>query len=405
MQYGIGTYIRELTKALLKIEEIQIILVSYRCYECRELTINAESERLTQVLIPAPLPYSASFRNSEKKYASSVVKILSQIIPEKGNVVFQMNYIDDLIMVKILKEKYEYPVISIVHFAQYQQILNGDKTRLEGLDLQNPSNNIEFTLSSEKEFYAISDHIISVTGYMKDFLSTYYRIASEKITVIPNGLEISEFEKSSEENKLQIRHELGFNKDDIICLFSGRMDPCKGVGFLLQAFEIASRESDNLKLVLLGQGNLQEFQSCVNSAYGKIIYTGFLPEDKVKLFCKVADIGIVPSIYDHCPYSALEMIASRLPLIMSRIDGLNEILNDSECFFIDPVAGYNCQISFNIKDLAELILNLASDIVLRKNYSDKAYTKISNRNTSSVMAGSMLCIFQNLIEQKSFVQI
>lgn len=405
MQYGIGTYIRELTKALLEIYKIRIILVSYRSSESREVTFRMESERYTQVLIPAPLSYSANIKNAEKKYASAIVKILSQIIHDMGEVVFQMNYIDDLYIAKILKEKYEHPVISVVHFAQFQKVLNGDKNKLEGLNLQNPSNSIEFTLSSEKEFYEVSDHVISVTGYMKDFLSNYYKIDTYKISVIPNGLKILDFEIVSNLEKLRIKQELGFGIDDIICLFSGRIDSCKGVGFLLSAFEIASKKSNNLKLVMLGQGDLQEIQANVDSAYGKIIYTGFLPEGKVKLFYKIADIGLVPSVYDHCPYAALEMIASRLPLIMARIDGLNEILDDSECLFIDPLLDDNYTITYNINVLSELILKLAMDRVLRHKQSDEAYRKINKRNTSAIMAASMFGIFQNLLKHKLIVQV
>ena len=186
-----------------------------------------------------------------------------------------------------------------------------------------------------------------------------YKTDTEKISVIPNGLEVSGFEKVSDEEKIRIRRDLGFEKDDIICLFSGRVDQCKGVGFLLPAFEEACRKSDNLKLVLLGQGNLHEFQSEVKSAYAKIIFTGFLPKDRLKLFYQVADMGIIPSVYDHCPYTALEMIAARIPLIMSCIDGLKEILDDDECVFIDPVLDESGEITFHVDYLSELILKLA----------------------------------------------
>ena len=407
MQYGIGTYINELTCSLQRNHDLMICLVSYNNSSVKEFTVNEISGRFIRIDIPSPALKTSQVKDSDRKYAAAVVKLLSSFIPD-SDVIFQLNYIDDLQIGRLLKEKYNHPIISVVHFAQYQQLFNANKNKLDGLNIDNPSDNIEFTLFTEKELYRISDHIVSVTGYMKDFLVHYYKTDPEKISVISNGLEILEFERVSDDEKSRIRRELGFKKDDIICLFSGRIDQCKGVGFLLPAFEEACRKADNLKLVLLGQGSLHEFQSEVKSAYAKIIYTGFLPKDRLKMFYQVADMGIIPSVYDHCPYTALEMIAAGIPLIMSRIDGLKEILDDSECLFIDPVPDDNGDITLNKDYLSELFLILARDEKLRKRYSEKAFSKLMNRNTSRKMAESMYSIFQDLIkinERKSFVQV
>lgn len=395
MQYGIGTYISELIVSLENTQKLNIYLVSYKNPSVNKLNIISKTESFHLIDIPSPNLRLIEMKDYDRKYAAAVINLLAVYIPEK-DVVFQLNYIDDLEIGKVLTERFDYPVISVVHFAQYQQLFNGNKRKLEGLNINNPSDNIEFTLFTEKELYRISDHIVSVTSYMKEFLSEYYNIDPEKITVIPNGLDHSKYEKVSKEERRKIRSELGFDKNDTICLFSGRVDQCKGVGFLLPAFEEACKTNYNLKLVLLGQGNLNEFQTHVKSAYGKIIYTGFLPGEQVKKFYQIADIGIIPSIYDHCPYTALEMIAGRVPLIISRIDGLNEILDDSECVFINPVPDDTGEINYNINELSELILKLAGDEKIRKKYSENAFRKLMLRNTSSGMAESMFGIFQDL---------
>jgi glycosyltransferase involved in cell wall biosynthesis len=51
---------------------------------------------------------------------------------------------------------------------------------------------------------------------------------------------------------------------------------------------------------------------------------------------QIADIGIIPSLYDHCPYVALEMISNNIPLIISDTEGLNEILTKDQCLYITP---------------------------------------------------------------------
>lgn len=361
MQYGIGTYIRELTDALLKYTDINLFLVNYKNNECNEFSIETISSRYFRINIPAPLHSSVQNNLYEKRYASSVVNLLSDLIPKKGKVIFQMNYIDDLPIIKKLKETYTHPVISVVHFAQWQQIFLSNKQKLRGLNIDVPSNNIEFTLAREKEMYMLSDHIISVTRYMKEFLVEEYSINPDKIDIVPNGLDFRRFQTVSQEEKIKLKYKLGFSPNEKLIIFSGRVDPCKGIFFLIDAFMEAYKYQDNLRLVIIGQGDIQDCLKRTDSYFGKITYTGFIPLDKVMEFYKIADVGVISSIYDHCPYTVLEMMSQKIPLILSRINGLDEMLNESQCLFINPVISTDGEMSFDIKAIAEAILSITSD--------------------------------------------
>jgi len=395
MQYGIGTYINELTNSLLKVPAVNIFIVSYRSGD-KEYTVKQVKERLYEVFIPnflIPVSQSNSF---EKKYASSVVRLITELVPATGKVVFQMNYIYDLAIAQKLKEVFKYPVISIVHFAQWQQLFNGNRKKLRGLNLDEPSDNVEFTLSQERELYRFSDHIVSVTRYMKDFLIDEYGISPEKISVIHNGLDNSKFNNVTKGEKADLKKRLGFSEKDIIILFSGRIDTCKGVIFLIEAFENASGMNDNLRLVLMGQGSTYDCQKKLKSSFGKVVYTGFLEKELVVSFYKVADIGIMPSIYDHCPYTVLEMIANKIPVIASRINGLDELLNENSCFFIDPRISNEGDISFSISEISSAMVKLAENRALREKMADCAYNLFKEKFISSRMAGEMNNLYLSL---------
>jgi len=397
MQYGIGTYIKELTESLLKIEGIKISLISYHNLDCKELLVKTISDRHTEINIPSPSSNKSKNNSFQKRYASAVVYLLSDFIPQNGNVIFQMNYLDDLSIACKLKEKYKYPVMSIVHFAEWQQLFDGNRKKLSGLNIDQPSNNTEFTLSKEKEFYHVSDHIVSVTFYMKDFLINDYGINPEKITVVPNGLDYSKYGTISKDEQSSLRHRLGFVKNEIIVLFSGRIDPCKGIFYLLDAFEEACKQNFNLRLVLLGQGNIEDCQKRLQSSFGNVTYTGFLPKELVTSFYQVADIGIVPSIYDHCPYTVLEMMANKIPLIASRINGLDEILDNNQCLFVNPVISNEGDISININELSDAILALAGDKTLRNELVVNSFNNLRKRFAASRMAIEMNNFFHTLI--------
>jgi glycosyltransferase involved in cell wall biosynthesis len=400
MQYGIGTYIRELTQSLLQIPYININLVSYKNIDNKEFFVKPVSERLFEVNLPGPL-FTVTHNNSfEKKYAASVVRLLSDIIPKNGKVIFQFNYIDDLPILLKVKECFDFPIISIVHFTQWQQIFEGNRKKLAGLNIDKPSDNIEFTLSQERDIYRLSDHIVSVTEYMKEFLVNEYAIDPEKVTVIHNGLDYSEYKTISKEEKNVLREKLGFRSDDIIILFSGRIDPCKGIFFLMEAFEVACMKNSNLRLILLGQGNIQDCQKKLQSSFGKVTYTGFLSKEHVTSFYKITDIGITPSVYDHCPYTVLEMMASRIPLIVSRINGLNELLSDDQCLYVDPVLSEEGDITFIIEELSHAILSLAENNNFRNELANKAHKSFTKKFAANRMAEEMNNLFLSLLKGK-----
>jgi len=398
MRYGIGTYIRELTGAMLKYTDVNLYLVSYMDNGAKEFSVETVSTRYSKITIPAPIHFYLKDNLFEKKYATAVVNLLSGVIPENGEVVFQMNYIDDLPIIEKLKETYLYPVISVVHFAQWQQLFTANKLKLEGLNIQEPTNNIEFTLSREKKMYELSDHVVSVTRYMKDFLVSRYCIVPGKITVIPNGLDIATIQETPKEEKSRLKRELGIGKDEKVIVFSGRVDKCKGISFLVEAFLEATKYRDSLRLVVIGQGDIQDCLMKTGYSYGKITYTGFVPSDKVTDFYKIADVGVVPSIYDHCPYTVLEMMAHKIPLILSRINGLDEILEDGLCMFVDPKVGEDGEMSFDTKKIAEYILFVIDDGEMAKEMTIDYTELMRTRFSSKRMATELYTVLENLYE-------
>lgn len=385
MQYGIGTYIHELTHALIKFSKIKVFTISYKNLEIKEFTIKKKSERFCEIIIPGPLFSIEPNDNYNKTYANVVIRLISHLIP-KRNVIFLFNYICDLPIILELKKTYDFPIISVVHFAQVQQILDGD--RKSAID-------IELRMSQEKHMYKLSNHIVCVTQYMKDFLVKEYGILSNKITVIQNGLSINSDDVFSDKIKDDLKQKLGFRKDELIIVFSGRLDPCKGILYLLDAFEEASLENPNLRLVLMGQGFVEVCQKKIQNCFGKVTFTGFLRREKVSQFYKIADIGVVPSIYDHCPYVVLEMMANNIPMIVSQINGLNELLSDSECLFVKPLSNKKGEITFSTQDWSKAILMLAANNVLRTKLSTNAYSHFSKSFTSRIMAEKMKNLLQS----------
>ncbi len=395
-----GTYVRELREALLSNVDINIYIVTYHSSSFREFRIEALSERYCEINIPTPKLTFLQNSYNEKRYAKAVANLLADTISENEEIIFQMNYINDLPILNILKERYVHPVISVVHFFQWEQLFNGNTQKMNGLNIDKPSNNTEFTIFTEKEMFRLSDHVVTINPFMKDFLVEKYDISPAKISMIRNGINFNKFSKIDKEEKLKLKYKLGFYSNEKIILFSGRIDPDKGIYFLVDAFLEACKIRDDLRLVFIGQGNMQDILEKSKLFVGRITFTGFLPPEKIREFYRIADIGVVPSIYEPCSYSRLEMIASGIPIILSRIEGFSDMSEGDQCMFIERYTSPDGGIFFDTKEFCNAILSLAADDKLSEALAANAYRRLLNKNTASGMAKEMNRLYKNLIKRK-----
>ena len=89
---------------------------------------------------------------------------------------------------------------------------------------------------------------------------------------------------------------------------------------------------------------------------------------------------------------------------MTRINGLDELLSDEECVFINPVISSEGDISFSIEEITGSILSLAADKERRTRLAAKSYETYMKRFTAAGMAESMHKLFYSLLKQRKPVE-
>jgi glycosyltransferase len=369
MQYGLGTYLKQLTGALLLNEDINIYIINYSSDSYKEFSISSTIHRITEIHIPPPV---IKIRDEKlgQRYSARIIDLLTPFIEKSPHPVIQVNYPDAVSIAKHFKSRFSIPVISVIHSAQWQFAYDGNKHKFKKLWLNGGEKDrtIIKSMRIEKELYEISDKIVSVTRYMKDFLIDYYKIPEEKITVIPNGID-RDFKLIGQVEKVSLKQNLGFNRDEKIILLSGRLDRGKGLFFLIDAFTEVCKQYDNVRLLLVGDDigpdKISQYLTHCKNIWAKVTFTGFVDQETMMKFYQIADVGIIPSIYDHCPYVALEMICHNVPIIISNTEGLNEILTDKQSVYLTPHYDNEGNIVFNKKEISGAILSLV-------NYSEKA---------------------------------
>lgn len=187
------------------------------------------------------------------------------------------------------------------------------------------------------------------------------------------GLNIEKFgDKGRSPN--DIRTELGVNHDDMLIVSVGELDDNKNHATVIKA--LALLENRNFKYVVCGVGPNKDMLSQLSFESGlsnNVILAGYR-SDIPDILC-AADIFVFPSYHEGLPVSALEAMASGLPLICSRIRGNVDIVKDGENgYLFDPedyssLALLMCRLMDN-KNLAQVFGERNKQIV--KDFAQEA---------------------------------
>lgn len=94
------------------------------------------------------------------------------------------------------------------------------------------------------------------------------------------------------------------------------------------------------------------------------------------------------------------MIASGIPLILSKIEGFNDMSEGDQCIFITRHAKPDGEIFFDTKEFCDAILTLASNDKLADKLAANAYKTILVKNSASFMVAEMNTLFKTLIKSK-----
>lgn len=143
--------------------------------------------------------------------------------------------------------------------------------------------------------------------------------------------------------------------------FAARIEHLKGPMVLLEAFAAASRESDQLRLMIAGAGTLEQKIAARARELGVSARCEFLgvylrPEER-QSFMQGLDIFALPSLTEGTPNSIIEAMSHGLPVVASTVGGIPDMITPDTGLLVPPN---------DAASLAEAITALARDAPLRE---------------------------------------
>jgi UDP-glucose:(heptosyl)LPS alpha-1,3-glucosyltransferase len=177
----------------------------------------------------------------------------------------------------------------------------------------------ELTIEEESLAPASYRKVVAVSRRVKEETTRHYGVPAEKIEVIYNGVDASQFKPSDEARSL-IRNQLGLGEEDYTLLFVGTGFRRKGLDYAVAAID----RVPSARLVVAGEGKARP--------HPRVLHLGRRTD--VNHLYAAADAFILPTLYDPFPNATLEAMASGLPIIVSRVAGVSEII-DGDSIVVD----------------------------------------------------------------------
>lgn len=154
--------------------------------------------------------------------------------------------------------------------------------------------------------------------WTKDIFGTQYK---HRMKVIPGGVDIHKFKKSSKEELAAIDEEYGLKGKKVV-MFAGKLTPYKGVNYLVRAAKWIDGE-----VVILGQGpEMPRLKKIIKDQNIKNVHLlGHMGSKISKLvaFYSRADVFVAPSIWDEpLGLVILESMACETPVVVTKKGGI-----------------------------------------------------------------------------------
>jgi glycosyltransferase involved in cell wall biosynthesis len=164
--------------------------------------------------------------------------------------------------------------------------------------------------------------IVSCSPLLEAQLVERYRVPSERITVLPNGVDQERFRPH---DRAESRRRVGLPAGRPVLVFVGHWNERKGPLRVLEAI----RGRPDVGAVFLGRG-LQR------PSGPQVLHAGPVPHEDVPIWLSAADLFVLPTLDEGCPNAVLEALACGLPVVTSDRPFNRAVVDDSVARLVEP---------------------------------------------------------------------
>ncbi len=254
--------------------------------------------------------------------------------------------------------KSDYDVILLNNRPGYAETIAGKTSSKLVYNLYNDK--LNYQTRKFQLIYDAATLIISTSNYITNRVKTINDYANKCITIY-SGIELQKFNREIP-SKVK-REDINLASDDFVMMFSGRVTQEKGIMELIEAMNMLE-DYPHIKLLVIGSsfyGNSDNKNDFAKALIAKaaplkdrIIFTGFIPYSEIPGYLRIADVAVIPSVWDDpFPTTVLEAQAMGLPIISTLRGGIPEEVTEGNAILLNTDEYFVENLSTAILDLHE----------------------------------------------------
>jgi glycogen synthase len=175
-----------------------------------------------------------------------------------------------------------------------------------------------------------ADRLITCSHYMRGHVADVYGLEEDRVTVIPNGIDPLDLQPVDDLDRLRARFAA---PDERLIVLVGRLVYEKGFQLALEALPGLIERLGDVRFLVAGSGTHEQELRDQASELGLDphgTFLGWIGDDVLHSLYLIADLCVVPSLYEPFGLVALEAMASGCPCIVADTGGLREIVPEDE---------------------------------------------------------------------------
>jgi glycogen synthase len=218
-----------------------------------------------------------------------------------------------------LARRFRAPFVATIHATEYG--------RHQGWIEEHPQSHIH---GVERWMANRAERVVTCSAYMREHVADIYGLEEEQIAVVPNGIDPSELVAVDDLDRLRGRFAV---PDERLVLLVGRLVYEKGFQLALDALPRLIERVGDVRFLVAGSGTHEaELRKQAHELgldpHGTFL--GWIGDDVLHSLYRIADLTVVPSIYEPFGLVALEAMASGCPCLVADTGGLREVVPNED---------------------------------------------------------------------------
>lgn len=280
---------------------------------------------------------------------------------------------------RALKHGLRTPLVATIHATEF-----GRNNGLHN-DTQRFISGIEWWLCYE------AWRVIVCSRYMENELKYVFQLPHDKLAVVKNGVDPKNY--LPRESRLERKWFASDDEKIVFCI--GRLVREKGIQVLLAAVPAILARHPKTKFIIAGKGpyedELRRYAEHLGIAH-RVYFTGYVDSDTRNALYSWATVAVFPSLYEPFGIVALEAMAAKVPVVVTNVGGLSEIVQDGvdglKCPPDDPGA------------LADKISQILLNPGLAQALRERSYRKVLAESNWDDIARQTQAVYEEVYRQR-----